>query len=1246
MYKKIVNKLDESYRKLMLRLSLPSFLFVILVLIIVAGLMQYWFANYSQNTIHEVGIQKKIETLQTELDKHVFDLSLKVKQNPEVIWRYQIPDNEFDPSFYLFLDTLPVAWNSQLIPININLIHSNSSLHKLPNGWYLLSKFKVGSYQLVGLTKIKTAYAYENKYLSNLYHPYLNISNQVEITIDKLPGWKHIHNKKGQYLFSLKANSSGLQFNSISLIGMVSIILSLLLVILLIARHVYRYFKTGKGAAKASILFILFILLYYLFFITDWFSILYSSSLFSPVYFAASRYVSSLGTLLLLVLIFFASSISANYAGFGVIKQRITQSHPVVRIVLVYLVFKVILFVLFIIVEHSSGFDLFINISALSSISMVRFSLFFFLIFGFVFLADLFLIFKRIHIKYSSIIVVVFSVFVIEILHVIIFKHEFNFVNLLFFVLIAAFLIVRNSRKQKNLFNSSIRHIFFLVLIISCFSVYLLFHFNQEKEKSNRLFLVETLANNLAGEQDAVAEMFLSNSDVKIQNDLNIIDMLANESLPTDELATYLKNNYFYGYLNRFDLQVIICWPKANLLVEGVDQTYDCYDYFNSIIANSGSQIVKNSSFYFLNKDNGRVNYFGVFRYRHPTLNKETTIFIDLISKPYFEGLGYPELLVTDKGRSKLGIYEDYSYGKYIDGHLVKRSGAFLYRIAHLNNTHSQEASSDKYFFNDKEFSHLCYEPKGKNESVVISLPKITFQSVLTGFSIVFLLFLLLSFSIFGLFIFYARENPHRFTIRERIQYTMVAFMVILMLVIGTSSIIYATHQFRQKNKEMLSQRLKSIMHELDQKIGSEETLNANIEEYLSYLLQNFSNVFYTDINLYGLDGSLLATSRKELYDDGIVGTLMNPEAFVSLKINGDREYIHNESIGRLNYISAYVPFLNQKNEVLAYLNIPYFVSDDELKEDISSIVVTIMNAYLIFLLMAIGMAVIASRQITRPLMILQQRLSQTRLGLKNEKISYQRNDEIGRLVDEYNRMVDELASSADLLAKSERESAWREMAKQIAHEIKNPLTPMKLSIQYLQKAWDDKVDDFDSYIQRVTNTLVDQINQLSVIATEFSNFAKMPAANRQETDILSKLIRTVELFKKSSPVKISLDVKDFSAIVVNTDPEQILSVFNNLIKNAIQSIPTNQSGLVSVGVNVVEDDVIITFKDNGKGISPEVVEKLFTPNFTTKTSGMGLGLAIARNIVEASDGKIWFETQVGSGSVFYVSFPVVSFSS
>jgi nitrogen fixation/metabolism regulation signal transduction histidine kinase len=288
------------------------------------------------------------------------------------------------------------------------------------------------------------------------------------------------------------------------------------------------------------------------------------------------------------------------------------------------------------------------------------------------------------------------------------------------------------------------------------------------------------------------------------------------------------------------------------------------------------------------------------------------------------------------------------------------------------------------------------------------------------------------------------------------------------------------------------------------------------------------------------------------------------------------------------------------------------------------------------------SLAVFISGRLTSPLAMLSKGLSTVGVGKKSEHLTYIGNDEIGELVKQYNRMLDEIEESTHKLANSEREYAWREMAKQIAHEIKNPLTPMKLNVQQLFKSWKDSVPGFDKLLERFTKNQIEYIDNLSSIASAFSAFAKMPVTNPVEVNILDQIRITLELFKNTDNVTFSVKWPHESKIVIYADKEQLNGVFSNLIKNGIQSIPSGREGQIMLNLGVKSDKVVVSVSDNGSGIPAELRKNLFTPNFTTKSSGMGLGLSIAKKYIESANGRIWFESEVDKGSVFYFELPVM----
>ncbi len=563
-------------------------------------------------------------------------------------------------------------------------------------------------------------------------------------------------------------------------------------------------------------------------------------------------------------------------------------------------------------------------------------------------------------------------------------------------------------------------------------------------------------------------------------------------------------------------------------------------------------------------------------------------------------------------------------------GELVHRYGDFDYTLK------EPEFPVDSKYYESKDYWHYPFS-RGE-DAYVISSPRKSFMNRLTTFTYLF--------SFLGMFIgmsylvekvFFEGKWP-RPDLQNKVQFLVVGILFSSLLVFGVGAYYYILSQNRANNEGILSEKVSSVLIELSHKLEKEDAFGD--QEKLELYLDKFSKVFFTDINLYSLDGSLMASSRPLVFSRGLISEQMDSQAYQRLAFDYESRFIHEELIGELEYLSAYVPFVNSQKEVLAYLNLPYFAKQTELEDELSRFLVAVVNILVLLFVLSILVAVLVSNWITRPLQLLKENLATMRLDRRNEPIIYEGSDEIASLVTEYNSKVDELQENAELLAKSERESAWREMAKQVAHEIKNPLTPMKLSIQYLQRSQADKGPDWEDRFKRSTDMLIEQIDTLSSIATAFSDFAQMPKAINEHFPIAGLVKQVADLFSEEPDAEIELIVAVSDEAEVFADRVQMTRLLTNLMKNAIQSIPDGRQGEISLSLIAKGYQYIIEVKDNGIGIPEEMRERIFVPNFTTKSTGTGLGLAMCKNIVEQGDGSIWFTTEVEVGTSFYVSLP------
>ncbi len=1222
-------------------------LFFVLFLIGMTGgvLTESLLTQKDQKQIDHSLLEKIIQKRQSSLNEMLKNFPAEVLLSQEQAWATMDSlSRSKGNSLLIYRNNQLVAWSNQNLPVTgIHPIFFNQPVIQLENGWYLIQKFQHGSFLLVGLSLIKQDYPYENNFLSNSFQLSTGLNPSVKLSREPQPAYSPVYGLEGEYLFSISTPQVDESSPSETTISILFYVIGLIALWLLLLKWMGKTIKHKWANLYLLGSLAAFSALYFIVFWHNEMALFNHTGLFSPIHFAMSDLLPSLGALLLLAILLVLNA----YWIFRFIrwprflirnhqKPFVTSALFLALIMIVEVCFLVIVRLIYQLVEHSSGPTIFFKVLDLNNIALVKVLIIALLFFSFILLTE-----KSIRLLINHLpklwleIIVVFSTLAMMFLTGKLGYGHSDW-GLVFAGVVALFMIfTKRTTDGRHSYNTFI----WLVGLFAIFSGSLLIDLTIHKEEQNRELLVENLSFQLLREEDPVAEMYLEDLETQILRDVILRQQLAQPELNQSAIRNHLLKYYFYGYWGRYDLQILTCWPQGNIVFEETGEEHNCYQFFFDTIKEQGHLINGSDHFYFLDNDNGRVSYLGVFPFfTGHTL--EATLFIELHSKPYFEGLGYPELLLNQREQERQHLFKDYSYAKYVNGKLVKRSGTYNYTG---NLRQLQPGSQLKTFVKDADYSHLLFQPE-PDTVVILSKKDMEVADVFIALSILFILFFLLGLLFEGLM-----QLPNlstfqfSYSIQKRIQITFVVLMLVLLSVVALGTVIYTARQFKSRHMNLLDEKVKSVLLEMESKIGLDGPLNPDMNEYLTYHLQTISNIFFCDINLFAPDGMLIASSRPELFEKGLVGSQMNPRAYFQMVFKNKTRFLDEESIGDLKYTSFYVPFFSRNETLLGYVNVPYFVANNELREEVSSVIVTIVNFYLLFSLIIIGLAVFLARQITRPLLVIQAKLAEVKIDRHNEKIDYVKDDEIGGLVAEYNRMVDELAASATKLAQNERELAWREMARQIAHEIKNPLTPMKLSIQYLQRAWNDQVPDFDSFMKRVTNTLIEQIEKLSSIAREFSHFAMMPAARREEIDLLDKIRKSTTLFENNSLVTLKTDFGNYSQIIVSADGEQLLGVFNNLINNAIQAIPVGTPGEVIISANISDGKVVIAVRDNGKGIPRENYQNMFVPNFTTKSSGMGLGLAIVKSTVESAGGSVWFESALGEGTTFYVQLPIVS---
>ena len=517
----------------------------------------------------------------------------------------------------------------------------------------------------------------------------------------------------------------------------------------------------------------------------------------------------------------------------------------------------------------------------------------------------------------------------------------------------------------------------------------------------------------------------------------------------------------------------------------------------------------------------------------------------------------------------------------------------------------------------------------------------------------IYLLLSILLFSVIGIvgIIGLIRNKGFKqMSLRTKLQY-----LVIILLLANAGYIFFiSTHHVRkhyeEQQKHLLQEKTLYIQKALQEIYYWNVFLGPDNESGMNINLRDLSFTYETDIHVYDMEGSLVGSSAIDVFNNGLLSRHIDPMPFFSENSN----IIKQEVIGDMNYLAAYTEFYNGSFVQIGYIVVPLFVSADAVDAEVDAFIAKLLPPVLGVILLSFLLSIVITKGITQPLSMLADKMRNFKIGEHNNLVNYDKQDEVGQLVVRYNQMVNELELSAEKLAKSEREIAWRTMARQIAHEINNPLTPMKLTIQQLQRLHnvvfsssdlaatqssadaDEALQKYNAYFKKSTSVLIEQIDNLSCIAASFSSFAKMPEVKKVPVNIAEKLFSVITLFRNNNALVPIRYIGAETGVWALTDEKQITQVFTNLIKNALQAIDGKVGGDIIVILKETKKEVIISVSDNGCGIPVEVRDKVFRPNFTTKNNGMGLGLAISKNIIEGSGGDISFITSE-QGTTFYV---------
>lgn len=476
----------------------------------------------------------------------------------------------------------------------------------------------------------------------------------------------------------------------------------------------------------------------------------------------------------------------------------------------------------------------------------------------------------------------------------------------------------------------------------------------------------------------------------------------------------------------------------------------------------------------------------------------------------------------------------------------------------------------------------------------------------------------------------------------NRLKLSQRIFLALLLVIVMTTvlvvsitiynyrehSLIFAEDSLKSKEKEVLA----SIDYELDR--YPELASAQNIFTILQNSILGIADIHKTDINVFDTRGNLILTTEP----DETTNRVIPKQVLDSLSRNLEYLEIPVATNNGMSALTTYRYVTNFKNEPVAIVNLPYKIDDSLLKANMNKLLNQFAWVLLFILIAGIFVSWFISKQITKKIALVAEKIKQTDVVIHNKPIEYHQNDELKPLVNSYNEMLEKLNQQSNILALTEREEAWRDMAKQVAHEIKNPLTPMRMMIQNYVRKYDPTDENSKERLQDLSDTLITQIDTMSAIAEAFSDFAKMPIRKDEQIDVVDTIRTALEIFPENS-TSFQTSVKELN---VNFDRIYLIRIVTNLVKNAIQAVPADRTPEVHLFLQKMKDFVVIRITDNGVGIPPQVGNRIFEPKFTTTTGGMGLGLAMVKKIVEDYNGTIRYISEENRGTEFFIRIPYV----
>lgn len=769
----------------------------------------------------------------------------------------------------------------------------------------------------------------------------------------------------------------------------------------------------------------------------------------------------------------------------------------------------------------------------------------------------------------------------------------------------------------------------FVYFLLGAFAFTLvLYHVVNSHESAKNLADKREFATKLLLQKDLKAEILLNQFNESAHVDSNLAKAIQRPVFAYESLRYFIKDSLLNNYFDHYDVDVYAFTPTYVPLNPDSDLALNELHKLYALPSNK----TEFQNLYFV-KGYNQPNFYLLFS----EVLKGNEVLGMIVLKVAYNDV---DLVQSAKNQSYQEIKMDpalsqYSYALYDPSKkLIYEQGNYKYSsdfdksVLEMGNLEERTILGAGHYMKKDSIGRVAIVTQ-KTDFYWDTLSNFSYLFLISLLGIVFMLMILGVLSGF---------KSYRLSFSSKIQfYLNLAFLVPLTFIILLTLGVVINSFINIQNRSLIENSTNVFntinLHYINYQSG--RSTKGFFEEQLNNLAK--SSDF--DLNIYNNSGKLSYTSTIGQYQSKQRSQYINPEAFSKIVTKGEREQLIDETLGNLDYKTVYLKGMD--NARYDIVGVSYPDADIALERQIKEVVSTILIIFFIMFVMLLAMSYTASTNLTAPLRLVAQKLKKTNFNAQNEEIVWKSNDEIGLLTSEYNRMIKKLEESKEALSASEKQTAWREMAKQVAHEIKNPLTPMKLSIQQLQRTLPLDNPELKVKMERALSSINEQIDNISEIANSFSEFAKMPVPRTEVFDLVSTVQKTVDLYSQNNNIKIDFE-KDALEILVTGDRMILSRAVTNLILNGLQSVPPKRKPIIMVSVQDKGDMGLIEVKDNGAGISDELRKKVFIPNFSTKVGGSGLGLSMAKRGIEHAGGNIWFESVEEEGTSFYLDLPKV----